>query len=257
MRKTLNILLLVLTLVALFSLCGFFVYKHFHDNLIDVELTVVRNNENGFIDYNDTYETIINICDTANNTQINMIDVDSVIAALESNKWTMSVTASINLKSVMEVKIEECDPVVRVYNSQNKSVYLDNQGNIFPSDNSYVPHLMICSGNIDFPVAELGNVNDSIYSKTSLPELFMLSKEVLNDDYSRTCVRQIYKDNNKNYIFSLNNTNIIVIFGDANNIKDKLFKMKHFFMRMQGNPDLDNYKAINLNFNNQVVCTKK
>ena len=33
--------------------------------------------------------------------------------------------------------------------------------------------------------------------------------------------------------------------------------MKNFFDKMQGNPELDNYKEINLNYKNQVVCTKK
>ena len=64
-------------------------------------------------------------------------------------------------------------------------------------------------------------------------------------------------DKKKNYIFSLNSTDIIVIFGDVNNIKEKLSKMRHFFDKMQGNPELDNYKEINLNYFNQVVCTKK
>ena len=82
-------------------------------------------------------------------------------------------------------------------------------------------------------------------------------KEVLADDYAKLCVKQVFLDKKKNYRFYLNNTNIIVIFGDVNNIKEKLSKMKHFFDKMQGNPELDNYKEINLNFSNQVVCTKK
>lgn len=257
MRKTLNILLLVFTLAALFALCGYFIYEHFHHNLEDVELSLIRNNDEGFIDYDDTYKTIINICDTVNNTQINMLDVDSIIGVLESNKWAVSVNANINLKSVMEIEIEECDPIMRVYNSKNKSVYIDNEGNIFPSNDNYTPHLLICSGNINFPMTESGNIRDSIFERTGLPEIFMLSNEVLDDEYARNTVRHIYKDKNKNYIFSLNNTNIIVIFGDVNNINEKLFKMRHFFMRMLGNPELDNYKSINLNYINQVVCTKK
>ena len=32
--------------------------------------------------------------------------------------------------------------------------------------------------------------------------------------------------------------------------------MKNFFDAMQGNPELENYKEINLNYKNQVVCTK-
>jgi cell division protein FtsQ len=127
---------------------------------------------------------------------------------------------------------------------------------VFPTNNDYVRHLLIANGNIDFPNDVYENVNGETLSDTDLPEIFSLMKEVMADDYSRCCVKQIYKDKKKNYIFSLNNTNIIVIFGDVNNVKDKLTKMKHFFTKMQGNPELDNYKEINLNFKNQVVCTK-
>ena len=256
MKRKLNILLLVFTLLALISLCVYLVYNHFREPLDSVDLTINRNSENGFVVYEDTYQLIMDVCDTVNNTQINMIDVDSVVNVLNSNPWTTGVEASISLKSVLEVDIVECEPIARVYNSKDKSVYIDNNGNIFPTDNDYVPRVLVCNGNINFPVNKLGNVKDEIYLSTDLPEFFALLKEVLSDDYSRSCVKQIYKDKKKNYIFSLNNTNIIVIFGDVNNIKEKLHKMKHFFERMQGNPELDNYKEINLNYKNQVVCTK-
>ncbi len=256
MRKILNILLLVFTLTAFVALSSYLVYSYFHERLEDVTLSISRNSEDGFVDYDDTYELIMNICDTANNTQLSMIPLDSVVEVLEANPWVIDVDAEINLSAVLDVKIKECEPLVRVYNKKGKSVYLDNDGNVFPTNNDYVRHLLIANGNIDFPSDVYENVNGDAFVDTDLPEIFSLMKEVLADEYSRSCVKQIYKDKKKNYIFSLNNTNIIVIFGDVNNVKDKLTKMKHFFTKMQGNPELDNYKEINLNYKNQVVCTK-
>ena len=257
MKKVLNILLLILTLASSLALCSYFAYEYFHDELNDVNLDIVRKSEKGFIDYEETYSLIVNICDTAVNTQVNKIPVDSVVKTLQSNPWVTDVKASINLKSFLDVKIEECDPVVRVYNTKGKSVYIDNEGNVFPTDNRHVPHLLVGSGNVNFSVNSLGNVNDSIYAATELPDMFVLMKEILADEYARSCVKHVYVDKKKNYIFSLNSTDIIVIFGDVNNIGEKLSKMKHFFNRMQGNPEMDNYKEINLNYSNQVVCTKK
>ena len=255
MRKVLNILLLVFTLLALVALSVYCAYEHFHDNLKDVDLEISRKTEKGFVDYDKTYKMILNICDTANNNEIRMIDVDSVISALNANPWIINVEAGINLKEYLDVAIEECDPIVRVYAKNGKSVYIDSDGNIYPSSTSYVPRLLVASG-LNFPVDQLGNVNDEVYANTNLPQTFTLIKEVLNDNYARCCVRQIHYDKKKNYIFSVNNTNIIVIFGDDNDIKGKLLKMKHFFDKMQGNPELDNYKEINLNYKDQVVCTK-
>ena len=257
MKKILNILLLILTLSAMIAVSVYFAYEYFHDNLKDVNLVVQRSNDKGFVDYEMTYNTIMEICDTANNTQIIMIPVDSVVEVLKLNPWITSVDANISLKANLDVELKECEPIVRIYNAKGRSVYLDNNGDIYPTKQDYVPHLLVGSGNVNFSVDELGNVNDSVYLKTDLPDMFRLMKEVLADDYAKLCVKQVFLDKKKNYRFYLNNTNIIVIFGDVNNIKEKLSKMKHFFDKMQGNPELDNYKEINLNFSNQVVCTKK
>lgn len=257
MRKVLSILLLVFTLTAFVGLSVYLAYDYFHENLENINLTIARNGEDGFVDYDETREMILKICDTVNNNQIYMIPVDSVVNRLKANPWTMNVDAEINLKSVLDIEITECDPIMRVYNNKGKSVYLDSEGNVFPTNNDYVMRLIVGNGDLSFPSDMYGNVNDEIYEKTDLPEMFLLMKEVLADDYSRCCVKQIYKNKKKNYIFSLNNTNIIVIFGDVNNIKEKLAKMQDFFDKMQGNPELDKYKEINLNYRNQVVCTKK
>lgn len=255
MRKILNILLLTLILTTLAALSIYYAYNHFQDNLNDVNLKIARDAETGFVDYDETYRMILDICDTANNHQIKTIDVDSVADALIANPWITNVEAGINLDAYLDVEITECKPVTRVYNKKGKSVYIDDEGNIFPSNNQYVPHVLIASG-LDFPADELGNVDDEVYATTDLKQTFNLIKEVLADDYAKSRVRQIHYDKKKNYIFSLNNTNIIVIFGDVNDIKEKLSKMQYFFDAMQGNPELDNYKEINLNYKNQVVCTK-
>lgn len=255
MKKIFNILLISLTLILAVAIGIHCAYAHFNDKLNDVNLVITRNTETGFIDYEDTYELILEICDTVNNKRIKNIPVDSVVGRLVEIPWTVGVEAGINLKRVLDVKIEECQPVARIYNKSGKSVYVDADGNMFPSNNRYVPHLLVTSG-IDFPADHLGNVADEEYETTDLPETFVLIKEVLNDEYSKCCVKQIFLDDKKNYIFSMNNTNIIVIFGDVNDIDEKLFNMKTFFDKMQGNPELNNYKEINLNYKNQVVCTK-
>jgi cell division protein FtsQ len=186
-----------------------------------------------------------------------MIPLDSVVNMLEANPWVIDVDAEINLKSVLDIEITECEPIMRVYNTKGKSVYLDTDGNVFPTNNSHVKHLLVGSGYVNFPVDKLGNIGDEAYADTDLPEMYQLMKAVLADEYSRNCVKQIYRDNKKNYIFSLNITNIIVIFGEINDIEEKLAKMQIFFNKMQGNPELEKYKEINLNYKNQVVCTKK
>ena len=131
---------------------------------------------------------------------------------------------NILLNSDKTIK-DALDDALDIYSTKfNK--YLDEEGNIFPTRQNYTPHLLVGSGNVNFSVNDLGNVNDSIYRETELPDLFKVMKEIVKDEYASKRVRQVFVDKKKNYIFSLNSTDIIVIFGDVNNNKEKLLKMK-------------------------------
>lgn len=256
MKKFFSILFFVVILLGLLSLAAYFVYDYFNDSLEDVTLSIERNTEKGFLKYDETHQLIVDVCDTANNIHVFNIPVDSVEDVLWQNPWITDVKTDIDLNSVLNVELVECKPIMRLYNRDNNSIYLDSLGNIFPDNNEYKPRLLIGSGYADFPTDKYGNINDEIYVNTDLPSMFKIVKSVLDNDYSNCCVKQVFLDKNKSFKFSMNNTDIIVIFGDDNNIEEKLFKLEHFFKKMQGNPELDNYKEININFNNQVVCTK-
>ena len=73
MRKVFSILLLIFTLTAFVGLSVYLVYDYFHNKLENVTLTITRNSEDGFLDYEKTHETIMKICDTANNNKLFII----------------------------------------------------------------------------------------------------------------------------------------------------------------------------------------
>lgn len=258
MRKFINISVFVLTLLGVSFLCGYIVYEHFHSKLEDVNLVLLRSHDRGFINYDHTRNMIFEICDTVNNKEIRLINLDSLKNSLYANPWIVNIDANITLKRILNVEIVECKPIMRIYNKNGNSVYLDAEGNIYPENTIYTPHVLIGSGNLKFPILKKTslNINSKIYANTDLPEMFILMKKIYDDSYSACCVRQVYRDINNNYELSMSNTNLCVFFGDDKNVEDKLFRMQHFFKQMQGNPELKNYEKINLNYNKQVVCTK-
>jgi len=101
-------------------------------------------------------------------------------------------------------------------------------------------HLLIGSGNV---------------TRKDLPKMFKVMKSVLNNKYSRCCVKQVYYDG-RNYELVMNNVDLKVVLGDGENTDAKLQNMEYFFEQMQGSPELKNYSKINFNFDNQVVCTR-
>lgn len=258
MKKFLKISVWILTVGAIVTGWVCTQKEHIGHPLKGVMLTLDREGENGFIDYGKVYHDIVNICDTLNNTDVTMIPVDSVRNYLKTIPWVVFAEANISLDEVLVVNIVECQPVMRVYNKLGKSVYLDADGNIYPISSQYIPHLLIGSGYLSFPVLTKtsASVYDEEYKDTDLAEIFSVMMDVLNNSYSRCCVKQVYLAKNKNYELAMNNVDLEVILGDGENSDLKLYNLQCFFEQMQGNPDLKNYCKVNFNFENQVVCTK-
>lgn len=258
MKKFLKILVWVLTVGAIVTGWVFTHKEHIEHPLKGVQLTLDRANETGFIDYGKVYHDIVSICDTLNNTDVTMIPVDSVRNYLKTIPWATYTEANISLDEVLVVNVVECQPVMRVYNKLGNSVYLDADGNIYPINRQYIPHLLIGSGYVDFPIVTKtsSSIYEEKYKDTDLPEFFSVMMSVLNNSYSSCCVKQVYLAKNRNYELTMNNVDQKVILGDGENSDLKLHNLQCFFEQMQGNPDLRNYCKVNFNFENQVVCTK-
>lgn len=257
MKKFMKILVWVLTVGAIVTGWAFTHKGHIEHPLNGIVVNLHRDVEDGFIDYNAAIKTVARICDTTRNREVGMIPVDSVRNYLKTIPWAISSEANISLDETLIVEIVECQPVMRVYNSQGKSVYLDAEGRIFPVNERYVPHVLIGNGYLDFPATKTSSsIYDKKYKDTDLPKMFEVMKEVLNNSYTNCCVKQVYLAKNRWYELAMNNVDLEVVLGDGDNVGEKLANLQCFFEQMQGNPDLKEYVKINFNFDNQVVCTK-
>ncbi|NOQ91082.1 MAG: cell division protein FtsQ, partial [Flavobacteriaceae bacterium] len=87
-----------------------------------------------------------------------------------------------------------------------------------------------------------------------------LAKKIRNDDFLRKQIigiHQIEGKNPKQFELKTREGEQIIIFGDLKRMESKIKKLKVFYKKVMLDGSLNNYKTINLKFNNQVVCTKK
>ena len=257
MKKFLKILVWVLTVGAIACLWYFTHKEHFEHSLKGLELTLMRENEDGFIVKDAEYQKIMKICDTTNNTDITMIPLDSIRNYIQSIPWAVYTDANITLDEMLVVNIVECQPIMRAYNKEGRSVYLDEEGRIYPTRSNYIPHLLIGSGNLKFKAlkGKSATIYDEEYAESDLPKIYKVMKSILNNSYSNCCVKQVYFDG-KNYELVMNNVDLKVVLGDDKDVDEKLMNMKYFFEQMQGSPEMKNFSKISFNYINQVVCTK-
>ena len=257
MKKFLKISVWVLTIAAIACLWYFTRQEHIAHPLKRVDMTLIRTDNHGFIDSVEVYNNIMKICDTVNNTDVTMIPVDSVRNYLKSIPWAVYSDANITLDEVLVVQIVECQPVMRVYNKKGQSVYIDEDGIVYPVKSGNPLHLLIGSGILDFKAVTQKSVSvyDEMYRNSDLPKIYEVMREVQSNSYSNCCVKQVYYDG-KEYELVMNNVDMKVVLGNGVNVDVKLRNLQYFFERMQGSPDLKDYCKINFNFENQVVCTR-
>ena len=101
MKKFLKILVWVLTVGAIACLWYFTHKEHFEHSLKGLELTLMRENEDGFIVKDAEYQKIMKICDTTNNTDITMIPLDSIRNYIQSIPWAVYTDANITLDEML------------------------------------------------------------------------------------------------------------------------------------------------------------
>lgn len=257
MKKFLRISVWVLTIAAIGCLWYFTRQDHVEHSLKSVEMSLIRTGNQGFIDSLEVYNRVMQICDTTHNTDITMIPVDAVRNYLKTIPWAIYTDANITMDETLVIQLIECKPVMRIYNKKGQSVYLDEEGRIFPVKLSYPLHLLVGNGNLNFNVVTKtsASVYDSVYHNTDLPKIFSVMRRIQSNKYTNCCVKQVYFDG-REYELVMNNVDLKVILGNDSNVDLKLRNLQYFFERMQGSPDLKEYCKINFNFENQVVCTR-
>ncbi len=257
-KKILKIALWVVTGAALLVL---FVYGrkwYLETPLRGIRFNLERCHEQGFVDKDSViaYATVLSGLD--DKASIASVDLLKIRRMLDKSPWVAASSAYIDLDDTLYIKAKEYEPLMRVYNHDGRSVYLTKEGVIIPSSPRYTPHVLIASGSFDFAMPQKGStIADSLYQGTGLTEVLTIAKAVSRDSYLREHIGQIHKDTDNQYELTVNTLPSRVILGDTVMVTDKLARLKTLLKKYEGTEELTGYKTLSLEYNHQIVCTKK
>ena len=96
-------------------------------------------------------------------------------------------------------------------------------------------------------------------SGTGRYDLITLSNRIRNDEFLRKQiigVDLIEKDRSFQFELKTRVGDQKILFGDLNGMEQKIAKLKVFYKKTLQDSTVDDYKTINLKFDNQIVCEK-
>ena len=256
-KKILKIVLWVITGAALVVLFAFGRKHYLETPLKGIHFELERNHKSGFVQKDSVISHAEAICDLEHQAAIGSVNLTKIQQLLDGNPWIEKSSAYIGLNDTLNIKAKEYEPVLRVFNQDRRSVYVTQDGVIFPSSPHYSPRVIIASGNFMFPTPGKSScVTDSIYAQTGISEALTIAMTINQDPFLTENIGQIYRNENKEYELMVNNVSARVILGDTIAVDDKLSRLAILLDKYSGTEELATYKTLNLKYNNQIVCTK-
>lgn len=133
-------------------------------------------------------------------------------------------------------------PRIRI-DSTNGTYLIDNKRGIMPPNTRCAADLPIATGNITKELAQHG--------------LYDFINYIDEDSFWKNQISQIYvvKDSRIELIPRVGDH--IIILGDLNNYKNKLDRVRSFYDKVLNEVGWNKYKTINVEIDNQIICTKK
>ena len=254
-KKILSILVWVITAGGIVTLFIFSRSNYLSTPLKSISINIEGANGHEFVDIDTLLSEIGNICHISSRNAIGNIDMLQIERHLNNNPWIEKSTAFIGLDSVLHINAKEYEPALRVFNKSGKSMFVTEQGDVFPTSKTYTPRVLIASGNFDFPTD--AKMADSIYQNSGIADALYIRQAIQKDEFLQSCIGQIYRNNASDFEITVNEVDAKVVLGDTCQVDSKLLKMKTFLKHKLGSEELDSYSKVNLKFKNQIVCTKK
>jgi cell division protein FtsQ len=194
--------------------------------------------------------------DTLIGKKLNEGDLIKIEKKINSIALLSKADAYTSLTGNLHIHAKQCQPIVRVFTSSNKSYYFDQYGDVIPVSTNYPSRVLVANGNIRFTYADTLNVLE-LKDRSLLKDLFILSEYIYNDRFLKAQIDQIYVNSQKEFELVPKVGKHIIVFGGIDKMEDKFKRLMQFYLEGLNKTGWNKYSKVNLKFDNQVVCTRR
>lgn len=236
-----KIKLIIAMFLVLATACGVYYFAFLRNGQRKVERAIVAfsGNKNLFISREAVSKLLIQKKGGVQNVTKEVLDLNTLESALNSNPMIENAQVSLSVNGTISAKVKQKQPIARVIT--NTSYYIDSQGKYMPLSSSYTERVPIVTGYV---------------YKDELENVHTLVSKILDDEFLTKNVVEIHQNKNQTFTLRLRQCDFSVFFGKLNNIEKKINNLKAFYIKASKDKLFNKYSKVNLQFDNQVVCTK-
>ena len=253
MNQAINIGLKVLAFAFLLFIIGFVIQKKKSLTCKNVKIEIVGD-ENGFKGLKNEIEKTLKAdgYDELNGIKLSAIDLNKIEQMVEKNPFVKNAEVFSTLGGVINIKIEQRIPLVRIINIKGNSFYTDELGRKMPLMKNSMQHILVANGFI----VESFDSQKTVLSPMAKSIVFTANK-IAKDSVINAMCEQLYVNRNLEIEMVTRLGDHLVVLGDTTDLEEKFKKLTAFYREGYKVEDLNKYKSIDLKFKGQVVCKKR
>ncbi|TRO65622.1 cell division protein FtsQ/DivIB [Christiangramia sabulilitoris] len=238
MKRNLGYIKAVFLLLLVGLLYGFAAERHKGRKISEVKVKFT-DSENLYVT-----EQVVNKLLIQNNSSVSGIDKETldlnrVESLLNEHEMIENAEVYLTLDGKLRAEVSQRKPIGRVVG--NSSFYLDKNGELMPLSQFYTARVPLMFG----------------FDGSNVKKAYGIVNHIKNDEFLTRHITGINRLKGDKYILELRELDFELYFGDSNNVALKFNNFKAFYKKAQKENKLDTYKKVNLQFGDQVVCTKK
>ena len=229
---------ILLVFVFLFSIGILYASNYFNNNRLIKDIDVVIQPNSSFYISTDSIKNSIKryIYTTKDSISITKIEDE-----LDKNTFVEKSQVYTMVGHKLFVNVKQKEPVARII-TNDSIFYLDKNSNFMSLSKLHSADVPIIFGFNQF---------------SDLDYLTKVSLMIRDDKFLNQNITQIIINDNQEINLKLSGLNTFIELGHNNKLEKKIQNLKAFYNRAVRKNDIEKYKEVNLQFENQVVAVKK
>ena len=229
---------ILLVFVFLFSIGILYASNYFNNNrLIEDIDVVIQPNSSFYISTDSVKNSIKKYIYTSKDS----ISITKIEDELDKNTFVEKSQVYTAVGHKLFVNIKQKEPVARII-TNDSIFYLDKNSSFMSLSKLHSADVPIIFGFNQF---------------SDLDYLTKVSLMIRDDKFLNQNITQIIINENQEINLKLSGLNTFIELGHNNKLEKKIQNLKAFYNRAVRKNDIEKYKEVNLQFENQVVAVKK
>jgi len=180
-------------------------------------------------------------------TPLSKLDVHGMEQVIMADPWVSDAQVFVDNAHVLHMYVTQRIPVVRLFQKNSLSYYLDTTLSIMPLSASYIYYTSVVTNVPDLK-------NDSV-SWALRKQIVSLVRTIQADSFWSAQISQVIVDSDATFELLPVLGSQTILFGDATRVKEKLNNLFIFYKNVLNRIGWDKYETLDVRFKGQVVAS--